>query len=375
MDSQTDTVLNDSKNAISGRSRRLMALWGAGLVLLYVVIGTFGVRQLQEHKALTEAARQDWRRVATGASGTMAPQRGSASEGSPVNVSTGIRVRRIGGFSLKDAEWTADFDIWFRWSGEGGHPGETFDVVNGDIQRRDKIEAWNRDGQNYERYHVRARMVALLDPASFPFGDEELPIEIQDNCRDLAAPQYVFDENGTGLAPDALPLSVKLKRTEVTATTLQTGQEKKDSGRTEAVHSRLVFAMLVTPVSTSSYLMMFQALFASVAVAMIVFFVPVKYDNTRFALPVGAFFMAVANNIFVSSLLPRADGITLTNMVNGVSLITIFLILVQSTISLYFAGPRGWVRLSRMFDKVSFAVLLPCYAVLNLLLPWAAMSA
>jgi len=352
-----------------------MALWGAGLVFLYVVIGFFCVRQLQEHRAQTEAARQEWRRVATSATGATVPQTGAASEGSPLNVSTGIRVRRIGGFSLKDAEWTADFDIWFRWSGEGVHPGETFDVVNGDIQRRDKMEAWTRDGQNYERYRVRARMTAQIDPSRFPFSDEELPIEIQDNCRDLATLQYVADENGSGLAPDALPQSVTLKRTAVTATTFQTGREKGPSGRREAVHSRLVFAMLVMPVSTSLYLMMFQALFASVAVAMIVFFVPAKYDNTRFALPVGAFFMAVANNIFVSSLLPRADGITLTNMINGLSLITIFLILVQSTISLYMAGPRGWERLSRVFDRVSFAVVFPCVVGLNLLLPWAAMPA
>jgi len=52
--------------------------------------------------------------------------------------------------------------------------------------------------------------------------------------------------------------------------------------------------------------------------------------------------------------------------------VTIFLTLVQSAISLYILDTMGRERLSRFFDKVSFAVFLIGYAVVNLLLVFAA---
>jgi hypothetical protein len=58
--------------------------------------------------------------------------------------------------------------------------------------------------------------------------------------------------------------------------------------------------------------------------------------------------------------------------VNAIGLVTIFLTLVQSAISLYILDTMGRERLSRFFDKVSFAVFLIGYAVVNLLLVFAA---
>ena len=371
---QEDIQQYDPKDVISRRERWLMAAWAAWLVLIYAVGGVFGVNQLQGYKAQTEAERQEQLRTLTTDTGAAVPVAGPATEAAPADVLVGIRVRRIGGFALKEAEWMADFDIWFLWSGETVHPGETFEVVNGDVQRREKIESYVRDGRKYERYHVTAQMTKQYDPSRFPFADEGLTIQIQDNHHEAATLRYVTDERGSGLDSNALPQSVRLKRTLVAATAYRPDAGAGSGGSLASVQSRLVFAMLLKPVSTSVYLMMFQALFAAVAVSMIVFFVRATYDNTRFAIPLAAFFVAVANNIFVSTLLPRADRITLTGMVNMVSLATIFLILVQSAISLYMAGPRGRERLSCVFDRVSFVVMLPCYLVLNVMLPLTAMS-
>ena len=373
MSSQDEAPPPGSKEAISSRERRLVAVWAAGLLLVYVVGGGFGIRQLQGYKVQTEAVRQEWLSAATGDTSAGASVSGTAAEGSPVDVVTGIRVKRVGGFSLKEAEWTADFDIWFRWSGEAVHPGETFEVVNGDIQRREKIEAGVRNGQKYERYYVTARMTKQFDPSRFPFADEGLTIDIQDNRHEAAKLRYVADDHGSGMSPDGLPPGVRLERAQVIAAANQARPGKGGTGDAGAARSRLVFAMLVTPLSISFYGMMFQALFASVAVAMIAFFIrPINID-CRFGLPVGAFFAAVTNNVFVGGLLPHADRITLVGMVNAVSLVTIFLILVQSAIALCIQSEWGRKRLSVVFDRVSFAVMLPCYIGINLTLPWAAM--
>ena len=115
-----------------------------------------------------------------------------------------------------------------------------------------------------------------------------------------------------------------------------------------------------------------KAHFASVSVALMALFIKPIHIDCRCGLPVGGFFAAVGNGIFVGTLLPQADRFTLSDMVNATGLLTIFLIMVQSVMSLHIYDTMGNERLSRLFDRVSFAVLLIGYAAVNLALPLSA---
>jgi hypothetical protein len=111
-----------------------------------------------------------------------------------------------------------------------------------------------------------------------------------------------------------------------------------------------------------------------VAIAFIVVFIRPIHVDPRFGLGVGAFFAAITNNILVGTSLPPVGRFSLTAMVNALGLATIFLTLVQSTISLYIEDTMGREKLRRFFDQVSFAVFLIGYTATNLLLPLAAKS-
>lgn len=136
----------------------------------------------------------------------------------------------------------------------------------------------------------------------------------------------------------------------------------------------MLWAFWLYPPSESIYLKLFQALFASVAITLIVFFIKPIHVDPRFGLAVGAFFAAVGNNIYVVTLIPPSENISLANMVNGIGLATIFLALAQSAVSLHIMDTMGRERLSRVFDMVSFAALFIGYAGINLILPLAARS-
>lgn len=120
------------------------------------------------------------------------------------------------------------------------------------------------------------------------------------------------------------------------------------------------------------YLKMFIALFGAVGVAILVFFIKPTDVDPRFGLGVGALFAVIANTYVTSSLVPDIGTMTLADMVNDVGVVVIFLTLLQSTISLYLYDRKGKVALSRLFDRVSFVVLLAGYVVINLALPLAA---
>jgi len=105
---------------LTRRGRWFVALWSAGVLILYALGGYAGVRQLRLYRSGTEMVR----RAATGAAPGQAerpPFVGGAGK-KPVDVATGIYIDRIE--DLSTDRWAADFDIWFRWKGGDIDPGK-----------------------------------------------------------------------------------------------------------------------------------------------------------------------------------------------------------------------------------------------------------
>jgi hypothetical protein len=365
----------DERDTITLRAYRLVALWAVGILLLYAIGGYFGIRQLQRYKAETEKLRQGMIGAPMTEQVVPLTEPTLPAKSKPVDVHVGMYINRIGEFAVKESSWSADFDIWFRWSGDGIKPGENFQVVNGQIDQREKQDTHVSGGQHYERYRVKARLTKFFDASRFPFSDQGLTIQVEDSAHKAERLRYVADEQESGInrsgVPQVLKITKSLAMVKVHSYKSTRGDPQLSSNAAD-VRSRFTFGMLVSPPGSVSYLKMFQALFVSVAIGLIVFFIKPIHVDPRFGLGIGALFAAVGNNIFVGSMLPPAEGITLVAMINAIGLATIFLTLVQSAISLYIEDTLGQEKLRRFFDKVSFVVFFMGYAVVNLFLPLAA---
>ena len=365
----------DERDTITPRAYRWVALWAAGILLLYAVGGYMGLRQLQYYKAETEKVRAAMIGDAAREQGVPLSKPAVPDRSGPIDVHVGMYINSMGEFALKESAWAADFDVWFRWNGNGIKPGDTFRIVNGQIDQRDKKDAYVAGGQHYERYHVKARLTKFFDASRFPFSDQGLAIQVEDSAHDARRLRYVADEEESGINRSGVPPALKITKSIAMVKVHTYGSRRGDPrqpANAAGPHSRFTFAMLVSPPGSVLYLKMFQALFASVAIAFIVFFIRPIHVDPRFGLGVGALFAVVGNNIFVGSILPPAEGITLAAMINMIGLATIFLTLVQSAISLYIEDTMGQERLRRLFDKVSFIVFVIGFAVVNLMLPLVA---
>jgi hypothetical protein len=363
----------DRKDSISRAGYCFVALWAAGLFLLYAIGGYFGVRTLQGYRAEAEKSREAFTASQTIDPGTKTPEISVSKK--PVDVHVGIYVNRIGEFDIREGGWTADFDTWFRWTDARIKPGETFQLVNGEVNEREKRETYAGGGERYERYRVKARLTKFFDPSRFPFNDEMLTIQMEDRARGEGELRYVAEERGSGISPQAISQNFAITRTLALVkyhSREPGGDDPRIPPRTPEVHSHFIFGMIGKYPSLPIYLRNFQALFASVAIAFIVFFIRPIHVDPRFGLGMGAFFAAIANNIFVGTSLPPVGRFHLTAMANALGLVTIFLTLVQSAISLYIEDTMGREKLHRFFDKVSFIVFLMGYTATNLLLPLAA---
>ena len=370
--SDTGAVMEDS---LTRRSYGFVALWVLGLTLLYVIGGCCGVRALRRYKAETERRREFLIQTETLGLGAKAPGVTGPSRADDVKV--GIFLNRLGEFDVHDGAWSADFDIWFRWGNPRLRPGETFELLNGEMTLREKVEAHAEPGEQYERYRVRAKLANFFDPSRYPFGDVALTIQVEDGGHGADELRYVADEQASGVSPLGTPPSLAIEKTLAMVKYHEygssLGHSRASPGEPE-VRSRFVFAILCALPSLPLHLKNFQALFASVAIALIVFFIRPIHVDPRFGLGVGAAFAAITNNILVASSVPAVDRFTLTAMINAVGLGTIFLTLVESALSLYLLDSLGRERLYRLLDRCSFVVFLIGYLVLNVALPIAALS-
>jgi len=241
---------NGLKDTITRRAYFFVALWAAGILLLYAIGGYLGVRTLLNYKVETEKFRQAWIGSATTEPDGRAPEIKMAPGAKPVDVLVGIYINSIGEFSLKESGWTADFDVWFRWTGDGVKPGENFQVVNGQIDQREKKESYVTGREHYERYRVKARLTKFFDASRFPFSDQGLTIQMEDSNHEAERLRYVADDQGSGINRLGVLQSLKITKSLMTVKLHGYGSRRGDprfSPNTADIHSRIIFAMLVSP--------------------------------------------------------------------------------------------------------------------------------
>jgi hypothetical protein len=360
-----------SHDVITPRGLALVTLWAVGLALSYVIGGWLGAHMLVGYRHETERIRQFLIRTET-VGGTAPPALDGAHP-----VAVGIFVNRMDDIDVHQGAWTADFDIWFRWHDGGLSPGETFQIVNGDIKHREKIESYSAGDLRYARYRVQARLSMSFDPGRFPFSDEAMTIQVEDATHGAAEVRYVADERASGVGRFAAPQGFVLQKWLSMVKYYRYGSNLGHPGPERAaavVQARYVFAVIGAPPSWATHLKNFQALFASVAISLIVFFIRPIHVDPRFGLSVGAAFAAITNNILVATSIPTVDRFTLTSMVNLVGLATIFMNLVESALALYVEDTLGNERLRVLLDRISFVIFVSGSVALNVIFPVASLG-
>lgn len=300
----------------------------------------------------------------------------------PADVSVGIYLQGIPEVSIQNSRWTADFDIWFNWTGDGVNPIDKFQVVEGTIALKDKkvdvTRAIGGKKQHYVLYHVQAQIQRSFDIAAYPFGGDLMfiTIEVPDKSSDRL--RWVPDTRSSGYKSQAvIPDGFNIKSAAAIAypftykTSFGDPRLPQDSKPT---YSRFSFLVWVNRTDFGIYLKLVVTTLASVAVALIAFFIKPTDVDPRFGLGVGAFFAAAASASVVTSTLPITGTIAFVGIVNAIGLLTIFLTLVQSAISLHLFDRKGEEVLSAWFDKVSFTVFFIGYTAINIAIPLLAVQ-
>ncbi|MGI8898657.1 MAG: hypothetical protein ACR2IB_09720 [Pyrinomonadaceae bacterium] len=365
----------DERDKITPAERRNIWIWVIMLVVLFAAAGVLSAGVVYKNKIASIERHSDRMNPDVSEGGTKPPPTALPAGANPLKAQAGIYVDRIIDLSVKDARWTVDFYLWFRWNGTGVDPSENFQIVDGSIESKEKADEYTSGGERYVLYRVVARITKFFDVSRFPRDDHVLTINIESPASERSELMFVADKESSGVSSRV--------RIPGYSTYQQAILEKPHAYRsthgdprlavgTEKVQSQLRMGVWIHRQGSGFYLKMFVALFAAVGVAMLAFFIKPTDVDPRFGLGVGALGAVIVNTYVTSSLVPDTGVMTLADIVNHVGIVTIVLSLLQSAISLYLYERKGKKTLSRLFDRVSFVIFLAGYLVINLVLPWAA---
>lgn len=353
------------------QERKWFRYWILALGAMFIVAGGASVffewqsrrEQNTRHEQLLDPTALD--------PGVTTPEKTSADKATQVHV--GFYVERIPALSTKEASWTSVFDVWFRWEGENLKPADSFVIMEGTIESREKLAEFHDNGTHYERYRVEAKITKPFSVAQFPLDSHLLMIALENG--DIIRDKMVF-------VPDRSSVSSRVSVPGYVITGSKT-IEKPHSYKTtrgdprlppdtKSTYSQLRMGIGIDRGGWGLYFKMFQALYIAVIIAALACFIKPTDVDPRFGLGVGALFAAVANSYIVSSFVPDTGELALADVVNGLGILTILVTLIESTVSLYLYDRCGEPELSQRLDRVSFRIVVVGFIAANLALVIAA---
>lgn len=369
----TDKDESKSVTLIPG-GRRLVIGWTLAMSLLGLFTAVYVSTSMRSNRLASDERHRQRMDPSVRESGVTDDEAELPTDAKPVEVLTGIYVDRISELSVKDAKWTVDFYVWFRWRGDMVSPGKDFHIVDGSVDSTNLDDEFHDGDEHYERYRVAATITKFFDVTRFPLDDHLLTINIEHPSY-LRRDMIFVSDNSSSISSRARVSAyriVGLEAVEKPHAYRTTRGDPRLPANFRGVHSQFRIGLQLVRDGWGFFLKMFQGLFASLAVAMAVFFIKPTDVDPRFGLGVGAFFASIANSYITSGLIPDTGVMTLADIINGLAMVTIFLTMVQSVVSLYVYDIKGDEKLSRQYDYVSFWLFVIGTLGINVLVPFAA---
>jgi hypothetical protein len=140
-----------------------------------------------------------------------------------------------------------------------------------------------------------------------------------------------------------------------------------DNKKYSAVHIKIPVWRLE---NSALFIKLFIGMYVSFFVAFLAFFINLNHAESKFGLTVGGLFAAIGNKYIMESSLPQTSGLTIVDTLHTYTIVSILLIIVFSTLTLYRLGHNELKtrrqQLITWIDKYSWMFILIPYLALNI---------
>lgn len=377
----------------------IIKTWFIAIITIYTTITIIGVVQSTNQKEIAKIKHDERISPYKNEHGKTEAKWDNEllKKSNPIKVTSGIYVERIVDLSIPDASWVADFYIWFRWKNrpvtsdcpfkddekiKSGRalvnkklrPGNTFQVVDGEILKQELIKTNSNNNSCYELYHVKAKITKFFNSARFPRDDHLLTLRIEDKEHQIYKLRYIPDKKDSEISSRVKLHGYKVYKDELVRKphSYKTGRgDVRLNDTYKETFSQLIYGISIKRPGWGNYIKMFEGLFSAVAVALLSFFIRTTTTN-RISLGVGAFFATVAATYVASRNLPNIGILTLTDVITGIAMLTVFLVIWHTIIATRLYELHKQDTMVHRFDMYGFILFVVCFVVTNAALVVAA---
>jgi hypothetical protein len=353
---------------IGPKGRRFIRFWLIGIILIFLLIGSFMASNIYLDKKNAELSDLNQTNPNATELGISLDDLNLPSNST--KVISGIYVDRIRSLSLSDSSWLVDFYLWFKWNGTNVNPGDNFQIIDGNIENQYLVDNYTNGNEHYEIYYVTADIIKFFDVTRFPVDSHVLYIRIEDKKTPIQNLIYIPDntsEINSNVQVHGYDVGRLILLEKPHLYNSNFGDPRLTQNFTSS-YSQLRAGIDLSRPDLGFYFRIFIGLFIAVAAALVALFIKPTTAEPRFGLGAGALFVAIANNIITSGLIPKTGVLTLADMVNDLGLLLILITIIESTISLYIYDNKGEKELSRKLDRTSFMTLLLVYSIVNMII-------
>jgi len=356
------------------RSRRSLLILLCVLCVFETVGIAMGIRWALKCRSATRSRFAERLDRVVEESGLTQPAVQSDVEQRAASVTAGVYVDEIKDVSIRDLRCRLGFTVWFRWAESAGLTPEEildFSVVNGRIESREVEERLHRNQEYYLRCRVFAEVTVRWELDRFPLDHQQIVLAIEHTRKPRAELRFQVDTGNSRISSrvavplwDVSELSIIEK-----PHAWQTGRgDPRQLSQSRVTWSQFRTIISLVPRSWGYHVKLFQCTFIAVAIALAALLVPPHFVDPRFGLGVGGLFAAVANSWVTQELIPDTGLMTLADLINFVSTLTILLTILTSILSLHLQETFSQHSLSRSLDRGCFLLLAPGYLLFQFLL-------
>jgi hypothetical protein len=301
----------------------------------------------------------------------------------PEKITGGVYLDRIQDFDIVHSRWSYEFYAWFKWNphkinfidlkdsvkGAINPQNAPLKIVNGSIEHIETHSFYlnsQRDSA-YILFHITCNTTQFFNVAQYPLDSYLLLIQLENVDYDIHKLAFVPDTANSNVSSRVsvngfdIDKNFLISKPHTIRSSL--GDPRKKAGQRNT-YSQLRFALSIKRGGIGIYLKVFITLYISALLGFLAFFAT---DNDKMRVIVGSLFFAAATLNIILTRIPTTNGVSIAEIVNDVSLVTILLIAARETLIRFLF--RNNKELDILNRWITFAITLIFYVVINIAIP------
>ncbi len=289
----------------------------------------------------------------------------------PEKVTVGVYINDIQQLDLQTHSYAMDFYVWLRWTNPDINPSASLEYMN-------PFQLWGHiptplyeepqtlaDGSKYMAIRYQGQFNSKLPLEKYPFDDQSLIVEFEDNSAGATKQIFVPDTNAITLNPEMTLPGYILGSPTLSVESKAYPTNFGDTNLTELEpYSRVTIAVPVHRPTVTYAIKTILPIFLVVICAALVFFIHPSFVEGRIGMGITALLTLVALQLTTNSLLPEVDYLMMIDMLYFAAYIFVIASLGQ-VVRTSWAAHRGDDARAIKLDRAAFYVLASAYLLVT----------